>query len=178
MEFRRKSTNLTTLSRWPYVVVGILAFILGLFAGKLNDSHRAPLREKNDLDLRIDAEIKRVLSQETASLTHESWSLAMESLVEIGKRGVPKLLETIEKARDLASSDAGGAKPSGFYVETQTRIIQTRAVMILGQIGDARALPVLYKLRAEDELCPLRCEVDYAVKNIGMRQARIPLVAQ
>jgi hypothetical protein len=172
MAFRRSSPTLAILRRWPFVVVGILAFILGMFAGRLYNSPKAPLPETDDTELRIDAEINHVLAQETGSLTHENWSLAMENLVEVGKRAVPKLLATIEKARDLASSYVGS---SDYFIKTQTRIIQTRAVMILGQIGDARALPALYKLRAEDELCPLRCEVDYAIKNIERRQGRFAM---
>jgi hypothetical protein len=170
MTFRRNSPTLAVFRRWPYVVVGILAFVLGLFVAKLYNAPNSPLPETNDTELRIEADINRVLTQETGSLTHENWSAAMEDLVEAGTRAVPKLLETIERARDLARSYRGA---SDFFIKTQTRIIQTRAVMILGQIGDARALPVLNKLRAEDELCPLRCEVDYAITNIEKRQGRI-----
>jgi hypothetical protein len=169
MAFTRSSPIHKILHRWPYLVVSILAFILGLFIAELHYSHRFLVPEPDNTEMRIDAEIKRVLAQDTGSLTHENWSLAMENLVEVGKSAVPKLLETIEKARELASTHGAS---SDFFIRTETGIIQTRMVMILGQIGDARALPVLYKLRAEDELCPLRCEVDYAISNIGKRQGR------
>jgi hypothetical protein len=172
MVFSRNSPTRTILRKWSYVIFGILAFILGLFAGKFSDSHQSPLPKTDDTELRIDNELSRILAQDTGSLTHEDWSLAMENLVEIGKRAVPKLLETIENARDFSSSYVGDTSSSDFIVKAQTRTIQTRAVMILGQLGDARALPVLYKLRAEAELCPLRCEVDYAIRNIEKRQGR------
>lgn len=90
----------------------------------------------------------------------------MDALVAMGARTVPKLIETIRKAREIVASSHCEDPPSEFCINTQAKILQTRVVMVLGRIGVIDALPVLLELRSQSELCPLRCEIDTAIKNI------------
>jgi hypothetical protein len=137
----------------------------------LSDFHRGPTADETLVLLRHSEEatdllIELMAAAETHSLTHESWSPAMEALASMGARTVPKLVETIEKARQMAASSKCGDPPSEFCINAQAKIIQTRVVMVLGRICVKDALPVLLELRSQNELCPLRCEIDKAIRNI------------
>lgn len=114
--------------------------------------------------------IGQLIDSDSGSLTHESWSPSMYALAGMGARVVPKLIETIDTARQVAASSRCGDPPSEFCINSQARRLQTRAAMVLGRIGVIDAMPVLLKLRSESELCPLRYEVDTAIKNIENAQ--------
>lgn len=81
----------------------------------------------------------------------ESWTAAMEALVRIGTPVVPKLISVIEDDREAIDT-------------------QTRAAMVLGRIGDARALPVL-RGRPLDSAA-MGFQVREAIRNIEGFPAR------
>ena len=137
----------------------------------LTETRRAPNADETLVLVRHSHEatellIERMAAAETYSLTHESWSPAMEALAAIGARTVPKLIETIRRAREIATSSRCGDPPLEFCINTQAKTLQTRVVMVLGRIGVRDALPVLLELRSQSDLCPLRCEIDTAINNI------------
>ena len=82
------------------------------------------------------------------------------------------MIETQESLRgssvfcDDKTEGSAGLPPSDFSIRVEPLLIQTRAVMVLGRIGDKRALPILLDIQARQDLCPLRCEVDDAIKRI------------
>ena len=75
----------------------------------------------------------------------------MKALVKIGKPAVPALIKSIEEAEERATP-TGSRNPSITEAELQVFIrssietAQTRAVIVLGEIGVKSALPVLEKL--------------------------------
>ena len=103
---------------------------------------------------------------ESRSGTKEYWSGAMEALARIGSPAVPKLMESIQEAPNKAASKrfADGIGPSDFGIRVETSKIQTRAAMVLGRIGDPRALPVLRALPADKAV--MSFYVSEAIKSI------------
>ena len=87
------------------------------------------------------------------SASKESWTAAMEALARIGTPAVPKLIGVIGDETRSSRSD-----------EPELTDIQTRAAMVLGRIGDARALPVLKALRSDNSV--MSFYVKEAIKNI------------
>ena len=83
-----------------------------------------------------------------------SWEVRspqMHALVEIGYPAVPNLIEAIETAESRIANQTDSE--SSLSEEAKTRVakiavsqIQARASIVLGDIGDARALPVLETL--------------------------------
>lgn len=137
---------------------------------------RAPVQQLNyneETDTRIRSLIDCMMSQETYSLTHEHWGPCMQDLADIGSQAVPSLIETVHRAREIYISRAlaSGLPPSDFSIRVQPLIVQTRAVMVLGRIGDKRALPSLLDRQANHEQCPLRCEVDKAIR--ALKKSRV-----
>jgi len=83
----------------------------------------------------------------------EMFSPEMRALVQIGPPAVPYLISSIENAEVTARAREFADDPI-FTDEVKQRIrktfvfqIQSRASIVLGEIGDARALPILRKLR-------------------------------
>ena len=80
------------------------------------------------------------------------WSLPMRSLVQIGTPAVPSLIELIERSPDTmirearADEDPAEADTAQKLVALRVAGIQKTAAMVLGEIGDARALPILEDL--------------------------------
>jgi hypothetical protein len=111
--------------------------------------------------------IEQMLLVPKLNWLREYWNPAMEALAEIGPAAVPKLIETIEKAREEVSSGRFSSPISDeqrqYIIESFIITRQTRAVMVLGRIGDARALPFLSGL---PEVYPMRYYVKEAIKNI------------
>lgn len=75
----------------------------------------------------------------------------MIALVKIGKPAVPALIKSIEEAEERATpkgSSGPGITEAELQVFIRSSIVtsQTRAVIVLGEIGDKSALPVLEKL--------------------------------
>jgi HEAT repeat protein len=89
----------------------------------------------------------------------------MGALVKIGEPAVPELIDAIETAHDRAASmNYGNVQRSEWSIKHDARILQTRAAMVLGKSGDARAVPVLMKLKGND--CLFFCrDVDEAIKS-------------
>lgn len=85
----------------------------------------------------------------------ESWenmNPAMSALVEIGSAAVPKIIEALETARRRAAATPfADRQPSDFFVKAETAKYQARSAMVLGDIGDARALSVLESLETSTD---------------------------
>lgn len=92
-----------------------------------------------------------LLSDDDHSGTKRYWHPAMYALVEMGSFAVPELIKAIETSPLRAASQkyAEGLGPSDLAIAWDTRTIQTRAAMVLGEIGDASALPVLTGLECK-----------------------------
>lgn len=84
-----------------------------------------------------------------------SWEITsppMHALIEMGGAAVPRLLEAMETAEARVFTRQSSSEPP-LSEEARTRIarielfqIQARSSIVLGQIGDARALPVLERV--------------------------------
>lgn len=101
----------------------------------------------------------------------ESMNSAMLALVEIGSAAVPEIIRSIETANERAAATPfpEGEHPSDFFVKTETAKNQARAAMVLGEIGDVQALPVLEELRRSTDNGFLRPYVDRAIKTIKQK---------
>jgi HEAT repeat protein len=110
--------------------------------------------------------IDRLLMDDNSSGTHFNWTPSMNALAEMGSAAVPSLIEAIETAKERAAfvPDNSGVQPSKQGIKWDTELIQTRAAMVLGKIGDTHALPVLTGLKCEDPV--MRHYVDEAIKSI------------
>jgi hypothetical protein len=86
------------------------------------------------------------------------WNNAMKALVNMGGIAVPTLIETLERAESLANSieynDVQFSDGTGLTIQDQVeknkRRIQTRAILVLGEIGDERALTALERMLQGD----------------------------
>lgn len=83
----------------------------------------------------------------------------MSVLVEIGTPAVPHLIDTIEKAEATAASllqstlldeSLNREKVRQMMMKRDAQLIKLRAAMVLGEIGDATALPVLNHLLTQE----------------------------
>lgn len=173
---------MATLQAWSLhrgatvlVAIGFVSLVLGVAAIKIYHDYESQSLRLDEAGAKISSLINRMVLEETDSLTHERWHGSMEALAGLGSTAVPRLIETIEEARNIAAShnSANGSPSSDLFIDAQASVIRTRAVMVLGRIGDARALPILFSLRLKQELCPLRCEIDEAIKQITARHRPI-----
>jgi HEAT repeat protein len=86
------------------------------------------------------------------------WNNAMKALVTMGGIAVPTLIETLERAESIANSveynDVQLSDGTGLTIQSQVeknkRRIQTRAILVLGEIGDERALTALERMLQGD----------------------------
>jgi HEAT repeat protein len=86
------------------------------------------------------------------------WNNAMKALVTMGGVAVPTLIETLESAKSVANSveykDVQLSDGTGLTIQDQVeknkRRIQTRAILVLGEIGDERALTTLERMLQGD----------------------------
>jgi HEAT repeat protein len=162
-------------NRRVYLLLGIIILAVAAVTMSLYSActvAQPQMNYEDETGLRVQALIDRMIAEETLSLTHEAWSPSMQALAEIGPAAVPKLICTVDRAREIFISRelASGWQPSDFAIRVMPSIIQTRAVMVLGKIADIRALPKLYNLQTQEYLCPLRCEVNEAIKSIKENQ--------
>lgn len=90
----------------------------------------------------------QAMEYEPSDSSWETMNAAMRALIEIGSPAVPEIIEAIETARSRAESTPyADGHPSEFFVKTESAKNQARATMVLGEIKDLRALPVLEWLR-------------------------------
>src|SRR5262249_1808251 len=91
---------------------------------------------------------------------------AMATLARIGGPAVPKVIEAIQNAPKTAAAIpfANEAKWPERFIRKETIKLQARAAMVLGEIGDGRALPVLKSLLAVDD--PMRVDFKEAMGDI------------
>jgi ABC-type transporter Mla MlaB component len=96
----------------------------------------------------------RIMERRAIYSAIERMSPEMNTLAQIGTAAVPQLIEAIETASQRSAS-VGFADPSLTEEEKtslrsiETFKIQVRAALTLGEIGDARALPILRRLMEE-----------------------------
>jgi HEAT repeat protein len=105
-------------------------------------------------------------SSHDALLTRD-WTPSMEALARIGSPAVAPLIKVIETARDevvLREGDEASTLSEEAIISYSGNI-QAKAVMVLGRIGDARALPTLTSLKCagHGRLCQA---IDGSIKNI------------
>jgi HEAT repeat protein len=114
----------------------------------------------------------RIMERQDIFTGFSTLSAEMRVMVEIGPPAVPNLIEAMEKAKERAASIGfGGPQPTE---EEKERIItseaakfRARVAMVLGEIGDERALPVLEKfLERSDELGLRRLDIQFIEKAI------------
>jgi hypothetical protein len=93
------------------------------------------------------------------------WTDSMEKLAESGRLAVPDLIAAIETAHEKAASvKYGGNIQPEELINHDTQILQIRAAMVPGRIGDDRAIPVLTSLNCTDNR--LKPYIDQAIKSI------------
>lgn len=118
--------------------------------------------------------IELIVQEPKTNLSREYWRPEMKALVDIGSPAVASLLESIESARAkvmTAQLHKGLSKKLWQeLVESDTCKIQIRAVMVLGEIRQVQALPVLHKLleTARDRL--LKYYTNEAINKIQETQ--------
>ena len=160
-----KSTS--SLRYFLALLLIITTFVLGTITGYFYKVAKTPVPKTENLRSRILVLIEEMIEASSSNLLREYWNDSMEELVEIGEPSVPKLIEVLETAegRSRASYVLGDIKPSEEGIRMETEIIQTRAAMVLGKIGDARALPFLEKLK-DKKYFPLYGAVIEAIEKI------------
>jgi len=92
--------------------------------------------------------------QEMHSSQNEYLHPPMQALVEIGEPAVPQIVEAVESVRGTAAAALSTCCPNLAdaerlpILENQVDIMTARLAIVLGEIRDERALPVLEKLIA------------------------------
>jgi HEAT repeat protein len=103
----------------------------------------------------------------------EHMSPAMEALKEIGGDAAPALIEAIEAVNGKASTIANVQTLNREESEVSRRIAvfrtQARAAMVLGQIGDSRALSALERLLHQTDNKFIVPYVEEAIDEIKRR---------
>lgn len=98
----------------------------------------------------------------------EYCDLDMRALVEIGPAAVPRLIESMEEAETTAEQN----EHEGLQVTAL--MIKLRAGMVLGDIGDVRALPILEKLEKETKIVDFWYAIQEVKKKNGMKYRHWP----
>ena len=89
----------------------------------------------------------KMMETEDSIGSEERMNPAMKALVRIGPVIFPRIIEAIETAESRAAAvKIDDHPPSDFFIRAETVKIQARAAMVLGAIGDTRALPILEEL--------------------------------
>ena len=98
-------------------------------------------------------------------------NIAMQTLIEIGSPALPALLQAIDSAEELAMNDYKDGLTSGTEKMRQAIHdaifkIQARSAIVLGRIGDARAIPKLQDIEESTNDGELRYFCRDAIKRI------------
>lgn len=149
-----------------FAILGLITVAVCIVAIKFYDIIQTPVPALLEKPESIDSLIDTLLYEAERSGHRIMWTYSMDALVRIGQPAVPKLIEAIETAHDRAAAmNYSSVQRSEEGINHDARILQTRAAMVLGKIGDARAVPVLMKLRGIH--CLFFCrDVDEAIKRI------------
>lgn len=112
--------------------------------------------------------IEAMEQEESVSGNWERMNPPMEALVKIGSASVPKAIEALETAepRESAVRYADGTTPSTFRRKTNIATDQARAALVLGEIGDVRALPSLESFLRTTDNQWLMSYFEEAIKKI------------
>jgi hypothetical protein len=112
--------------------------------------------------------IEAMEHEPSESLKWENMNPAMEALINMGSASIPRVIEAMETAesRESAVRYADGALPSEYRIKTISVRHQARAIMVLGEIGNAQSLSVLEKLQSTTESNFLFPYLKDAIDNI------------
>jgi hypothetical protein len=138
----------------PFILFGLLTVAILLFALKffafLFDSMPKVEQQrykKTDVAQLID----NLMWEDNGSLAKIYWIDSMDRLVKMGEAVVPDLINAIETAHDKATTGTyQSEQPSEWAINHDTEMLQIRAAMVLGRIGDVRAIPVLTNFQCRD----------------------------
>ncbi|MEN3331489.1 MAG: hypothetical protein V7641_854 [Blastocatellia bacterium] len=112
--------------------------------------------------------LMKMMETEDSIGSEERMNPAMKALVRIGPVIFPRIIEAIETAESRAAATKFGFDhtPSEFFIRAETVKIQARAAMILGAMGDTRALPILEELLNKNRDEELLRYVKEAIRQI------------
>jgi hypothetical protein len=159
----------------PFILFGLLTIAVLLFALKFFALIYTPLPKveqqrykKTDVAQLID----NLMWEDNGSRAKIYWTDLMERLVKMGEPVVPDLIKAVETAHEKAAAGThAGDRPSAWRINYDTEMLQTRAAMVLGKIGDARALSVLKSLKPANNIL-MRSYVDEAIESIQENEKR------
>lgn len=155
------------------VTASVLLFGLKVFAVLYESMHESKNTFTKHED--IPTLINNLMSEGNMNVLKVYWTQSMDKLAEIGEPIVPYLIEAIETAHDRAEAVADRAKAVTYadisegFINYNAEMLQTRAAMILGKIGDVRAVPVLTSLQCLEGGMICRY-VNYALKSIAEQE--------
>jgi len=97
----------------------------------------------------------------------------MQALVSIGSSAVPKLIEVLNDAQSIAvkaveRENLDNDKQQQ-WIDYKTYRIQAKAILVLGEIGDRQAMPILSRLRSTTKNEDLLFFIDQSLKQIEER---------
>lgn len=113
-----------------------------------------------------------IMEKEEIDNMIQGMSPVMRSLAEIGSDAVPALIQCLEEARNTALASASLRPPDLNDEARRPRVdstegrIQLKAILVLGQIGDKRAIPALENIETSTENQFTREQAREAVQTI------------
>ena len=117
-----------------------------------------------------------IMEEEEIDNLFQGMSPVMRALAQIGDAAVPRLIESIDTAAVLLASrrtqEALGNLVRGKGAIELGRI-QLRATLVLGEIGDPRAVPALQRLQATTDNSFIAREASDAIDSIKNRTVRV-----
>jgi hypothetical protein len=157
----------------PFILFGLIAVAvilvaLKVFATLFTFMPRA--EKKVDRKTEIARLLDDLMLEENGNAARMYWTTSMGKLAKMGEPIVPDLIEAIETAGQRAESvEYEGRTEWG--INHDREMLQVRVVMVLGRIGDVRALPVLTNLDCKGSF--MMCfSVDEALKNIREQEQK------
>lgn len=103
----------------------------------------------------------------------------MAALIELGSPAVPALLQSFVRAEETTSRITFGNPDTSedsrrSYIEGETAKIKNRTAIVLGEIGDAQALPLLTAFLKQEK--KLGFDSPYVRRAIGEIKNRVPVI--
>jgi hypothetical protein len=131
------------------LTVSILLLALKVFAILYTSMPKADRKVAKNED--ISRLIDDLIWEANGNRTKIYWTDSMEKLVELGESVVPDLVAAIETAHDkVVFGTYAHEHPSKWRIKYDTEMLQARAAMVLGRIGDFRSIPALTNLQCRD----------------------------
>jgi hypothetical protein len=166
MSFAHPRNQASAWRKVLYIVLGLITLLVCIVTVKVYRLIQTPEQVWTEKPETIESLIDQLLLEDNGSCTGIYRTRAMNSLVEIGEPVVPELIEAIETAYNRAAAlTSGQERRSEWLINVDRELLQVRAAMVLGMIGDDRALPILKSLKCRHNrvICPL---IDEAIKSI------------